>query len=227
MDVASAGALAVDDTHSRLGVHLPATDEDLGRIIERAARLQAQHTGLHEDALDDIGAQLGIDPSHLSRARDEVAAENARRRQRRTLGWVFGSLAAVAVLGVGATFAVGWLVVGAVQPAPRSVSVRTSSAPLDAAFERQIALVEEAAPYLSDSNWTALQDDIAAFHAADTQARRVQLMKRVNSGLKSAVFFKRRIGDAKADSILSENRDLKTQFFFASAPVNGFDLLVQ
>lgn len=85
---------------------------------------------------------------------------------------------------------------------------------LEKAFVRQLALVEESRGIIGKEA-AAIDALIQDFQTKTDLADKISVMKRINDALREAVFFKSPIGDALATSILSENTQLHSIFFFA------------
>ena len=178
-------------------------EERLKEIIDRAAHLEASQP-LSADQLRQVGRELGIDPAHVDKARKQVEQEERASRWRSRKRRVLVLLAVAMVVVIGATAGLVGL------------GVHLLRDDLTPDFERQIELVDDAEPYLSGENREAFDELIERYRAANDTDEKLQLMARINEGLRKAVFFAARHGDARSAGILQENQRLSSRFFFAS-----------
>lgn len=185
-------------------------DDELKRVLAHAQALQdhAQGTVSAREATA-VGRELGIDPRYIEQAL--AAFRSAPPVGRAPVAWLRWLLPLVFGLSL-VVIVVVWRVVFV------SVSVAVpdgSSAALEDAFRRQLALIEEARPLIGEE--AAELDRLAnQFKAETSPARRLSLMQRLNKALGTAVFFRSSIGSAKAASIKEENDNLDSIFFFAA-----------
>lgn len=194
-----------------------AHDHDMEEIIARAQKLQNEAASTPDQTMQ-IAQELGIQPHFIEAARAQLREERARAvptppapaPRPMVWPWILGGL-----FFIFNTLIIVMLVREPSEPVEITItSPKEENPSLEDAFARQIRLVEESRGILGEQA-KPIDELVRAFQAAETLSQKLTIMKRINAALGEAVFFRSRIGDARAAGILEENRELDTIFFFA------------